>query len=662
MQPFALPCRSVLAAALVVLGGSARSPVSPAAQCAPGRTHPAVPATPAPAGRAAPERPPPPPSRGGAASPSPPLAVPAPTPTAVTGLRTILDERSWAMWWDYNGGAWSEPGSLVELPATRAGEGTRSEELGGGAAIHAEVVPSILSELAREPDARFVRAALFALARIGEPPEGASNGEVPSVLLAIRPWLASPDRHLRDVAVIALGVLASNDAAVLLAELLGDTPEGARLGGARSVPERTRALAAYGLGLLGELRGDPATSRYAVHHLVNALEGASSHADLQIACVIALGMADPAPADALLEYLLARFLDERAPKGVRRHAPTAMARLCAGASHEVVDRVVTGLVETVRRTPRVEPELARSAVLALGRLGDSDGDAEDVEIRAALMRAMQSRDHLVRCFAGMALAEAASRPGVGTGAPLEGERDAARFLVHHLARGKSRQKPWAGLALGVLGHRLREEGRRVERDAADALWSAVTSSRSPEDGAAYSLAVALLGDGRARSRVLENLGRFQDPLSRGHAATALGLLGDPRDVEVLTRLMDEAGSDPLVLEAAAVGRALLGDAGVVDDLLARLEGCDDWVSLMGVAGALARTRDPRAITPLAVVLADAERSAWEKSLAVEALGRIADKAPGLPWRERIASGLDYADSSAVLSDRSGTGVLDWEAR
>ena len=121
--------------------------------------------------------------------------------------------------------------------------------------------------------------------------------------------------------------------------------------------------------------------------------------------------------------------------------------------------------------------------------------------------------------------------------------------------------------------------------------------------------------------------------------------------------MEDAWHKPIVMENAAIGRALLADADLVPEALERLKECDCWLSTYGVTRALAWAGDVRAVDPLLEILRDTDRSEAERALAADALGWIADK-DILPWDARISVGVNYVAATPTLSDPTGYGILD----
>lgn len=628
-----------------------------------------------------------------AASAAPTAATPratpvAPAPVSLSGVNAAvtesgtaigidsIDASSWDYWWDYNQTQYLGLEALLPrlYPETFAAEGTTPDLSGRRAGmnhdmVYGKVVPELLRILERGADAQLERSALIALARVGEPPRIEGREPLTAFTPLIVRYLASGNTAVAEAAVLALGVLGEPDAVVHLRDLALGEDAGRELCGDQ-VSSRMRSLAVYGLGLAAAEQKQPELSRFVAHHVTQMLGSASERRpDFETACVTALGLvpvsfageeADDAqlpPGELLIDALLPVLSDRKRDDTVRAHVPTAIARLMPGAPDALKRRVAAVFLDCIGPRAKQDDLLCQSVVMALGKLGDSDLDAVDQEIRTVLEAATRKGDRQARSFAAIALAQVAARPGSGSGDKLASARGTAEYLTSQLSRGKSRFKPWVGLALGVLGNGLRAEGRWLDDSAANALLHRTGETRTPEDAAAYSLGSGLLGDARARSHVERNLDSIHDPSTQGRIALALGLMGDSSALAALDHVMESAMHLPLLMEQAALARGMLGDERLISELISRLDDCDCTTTTYGVTRALAWTADYRAVAPLLAIVADQDRTSISRSFALDALGWIADE-ERLPRGAVIAVGLNYAAAPPTLVDPSGTGLLN----
>lgn len=187
---------------------------------------------------------------------------------------------------------------------------------------------------------------------------------------------------------------------------------------------------------------------------------------------------------------------------------------------------------------------------------------------------------------------------------------------------------WPG-RLSRLEHELRrgEPGQRREAarqmasypsaDVAEALLGALEDP-DPQVRLQAAAAVGQVGVPGAVP-ILTDWLNDAEPAVRSSAAHALGRIGDPRSGEALARLL--ADSRAGVRRAAVDALARIGGDGAVVSLLAHLDEADTSVRV-AVIDALARIGDGRALVPL---MAQAAEAAPEVRLAtLRALGGIGD--------------------------------------
>jgi len=596
----------------------------------------------------------------------------APTPLvgeAAPGAPSLTwrsDPSAWERWW------YSRRGEILDsLDAVVEAGGPRTEasDPDGRQAVlareeacrrAAEVLVAGAGRLAADSDARVVRERLIAIGRLGE-------AAGPAGVEALASWLDSPQRELAETAVLGLGLTGSLEGAVRLASLVRDDAQGRDQVGSTRVDGRTRAFACYALALAARRSARPEVVRFAAHHLVWLLEQDEREDDLEAAIVLALGLLPPdspgLDGAAVVDALLARLSDDRSPRMIRAHAPASLARLAA--PHPALrERVARALMALVAPHAREDQAVRTGAVLALGLLGDADGEDLDREVRASLAAVLRKGEGTERRYAAMALAEVGSRPGSGAaGERMAATREVERLLVDQLLRGPRGERPWAGLALGWLGGRLRRDGVLVEQATAEALLSAVESTRTPSDAAAYGLGCGLIGDRRSQPAIAERFARTAEGFSHQQLALSLGLLGDRASVELLQEDVSGSSSSHRVeeLEWSAFARALLGDERLPGELVQRLSASRSTAEIEGCARALAWNGGTAvAIALLARLESDeraAELPAAGRAAVVRALGWILD-ADGRAWDNPLAPGLNFSLVPDSLASETGTGVLD----
>jgi HEAT repeat protein len=537
------------------------------------------------------------------------------------------------------------------------------------------VVPALLAALRSEPSRDLRSACLVALARIGADVAGR---DLRSPIAAA---LADDDQEVAETAALALGLLGDDRAVPDLAHLLADDEVGRRAVGERAVPVRTRAFAAYGLGLAAQASRREDVRRFAVSRLASVLERERfAGRDVPVACVLALGLvplgeegaAPPTQTDGALpasasrsaqaRFLLRLLADPERADLVRAQVPGALAQLLIGIEAvphgaSLKAEVASELLAVLSPRSGARAELRQACAAALGLLGDGDLDEVDVRIRATLVRTAREGGVLERSLALVSLAEVAVRVGAGP-TPLAALTDVRAELLGRLAGGTSLSRPWAGLGLALVERGAALHGRGPSADVALALREALRAAASPEEAAAHALALGLIGDTRAVDAVLERFEGASDDVLKGHAAIALGLLGDPRSAEVLRGVLAASRYRPELLRGTAVALALVGDKSAVPLLMEALRGASSLSAQAALAGALGTIGDARAVAPLLELLADEEVTARARAFAAAALGRVGDRRP-LPWNVDLARSATWTSAPETLSDPFGAaGVLD----
>ena len=630
------------------------------------------------------------PGAPGTGGPSRPGA-PGGSPTTSGGSADLgPDLTLWSFWWEFN----KEP--YLNLKAAIHGGGAQTGSdgffLGRGQEdqgkdslapteqqIRQKVVPALLAALENETNNDIVTGCLIALAKIGDERDQDGDSAFEAV---IKEFLADSNQEISETAAVSLGILANEKSIDTLEQLLTDGPDGRKAVGRGEVDFRTRAFAAYGLGLIGNGASEENRQRIA-KILVDAIANDdTSSRDLQVAAVISFGLVpigtmepESAPAEGelpaayqsragQLEYLLDFLAEDNNEFMVRAHIPTALARLLQDMPEEqhalYKDRVANVLLELMDERSKAQNEIIMSSVLAMGLIGDADADKLDGEIRKALSTVPKDHsDQQIRNFSLIAMAKAASAKGSGEEVE-DGIKDGAKFLLDQLSRGKATLQPWAGLSLGVMGRRLAdaEMGAAQIVDLQTALRSALDDEKNPQRVGAYAIGAGIMNDIEAQGILLEKLDDLRDDEARGYVAVALGL-GNNRDaIEPIQKIVKDSKYRPDLLKQAAISLGLLGDKALVEELITMLTEANNLATQAAISSALGFIGDSRSIDPLVEMLGNDDLTETARGFAAVALGIVADK-EDLPWNSKIAVDLNYrASTSTLTQSSSGTGILD----
>lgn len=629
------------------------------------------------------------PRTGGASTPTPsgpstggsggwnPGSVPtggrSPAAGIPTGAQPGLEPTSWELWWRFNRDAYLDLKAKVEsiAPSTPGDDGpTADERIAFG-------VTAAMQALPRERQRDLVSSLLVAVARACD---DAAYELGPEFVRALAPFVADPDQEIGETAAASLGILRHHAAIDDLASLLHDDEAGRALARGR-VSMRTRAFAAYALGLAAARADREEMRAFAAHHLQRGLESSAdaSTPELAAACVLALGLV-PMPEESATSTeicdvpslrsreerpprtrasqaaLLTRYLRDRdRPELARAHVPDALARLGIDAGPELRAEIARELASVVDRGSNHEVAVVRGAVLALGRLGDADDDAADARTRHALRRMVDAPDFQARLFAYVSLAQVASRPG-DSDDPSAAQADARDVLLDRLVRGRARERSWAAIALGVLEHGRARSGLAGSPAVRAALRRALGEASAADQIGAIAIGIGLCADRDAAKDLLRALDDVRDPTARGHVATALGLVGDPRARPPLRTILSASRFQPELLRETAIALALLGDVDLESTLLEELRVARSTASQAGIARAIGFAGSVATIQPLVKMLRDTTTSAGARAFSAVALGMVCDR-ERMPWNSYLSIGVNYPSAPSTLSDGSA-GLLD----
>ena len=646
----------------------------------PGTPGPAGPSTPGPTG----------PSTPGPAAPT--GGGPAAPVTSGGGGGGGPDLTAWTFWWEFNKEPYLNLKSHIHSGDVVTGSDGfflgRGEKKQGKDSlrptedqIRQKVVPALKNALENESNNDIVTGCLIALAKIGDAKseEGTSEFEK-----TISGFLSSNVQEIAETAAVALGILANDDSIETLASLVNDTAAGRTRVGSGEVKHRTRAFAAYGLGLIGARTADENRRIEVVNLLERAIRDDSTKTrDLKVACLVSLGLVPletitpPDPQEgveeedlnritcrtAQLDYLLEYMANEDNRYLVRAHAPTALGRLVEGLPSELFEeykpKIADALIERMGKRAGDKNEVQQSAVLALGLIGDADDDDADKAIRKALASVPKEvKDAQARFFGMIAMAKVGGNPGNGEKSE-DGIKEANKFLLDRLVKGKNADKPWAGLAIGVMGRMLNDA--EVTTTAVSDMTSALRDSLRSEKGAAqvgaFALGAGILRDVESTDILLDKLAKISDAEARGYIAVGLGLMNARQSIEPIQKIVESSKYRPELLQQAAIALGLLGDKELVPKLIDMLGDAKGLATQAAISSALGFIGDQRSIDPLVAMLENGDITDSARGFAAVALGIVADKEI-FPWNSKIAVDLNYRASTTTLNDMEGTGILN----
>ena len=590
-------------------------------------------------------------------------------------------ETSWSVWWQRHRDELLRvddllarrfpPGPERFLGRERTVAATqRPFQLPSAAEVGKRLVPALREALGTSRSADLSSACLIALARLGRHAEPDLRA---GLLAVLSQRCFDSTQEIAETAALSLGVLGEPGALPLLERLLTSEVRS----GSERTPVRTRAFAAYALGLLRLESEDLGRATEALRAAYRQDSGATN--DVRVACLRALGVLgssrrghqggdrrDDDGIGSLGSWLLGRALDRSASPATRAQARLALSELFVPANpaspqdptrlpqHLRAD--VLDLLNGARL--RVTNAEETATVLALGALV---GPGRDTRERAAFDRLRQAASLYAQPAARrripMAQADAILRL---EGWAPERSRELSRALYRNLAR-RGAELRWSALALGRLEAQRRAAGRTPDEALRRALLDALRRSKSPADVAAVAASLALARVDEAVPALLRRLPRAGTPGQRAHLVLTIAML-DPRAAKPEAyKLFERALYHPGALRDAASALCLQGERGIPERLATRMEATSSQALQASLARALGDLGDAASLAPLLALLGDDTRPALARAFAAVALGRIGARAMGQDRgrpAERYGALLDPTSAPQTMLGTRGKGLLD----
>ena len=654
-------------------GGGGRTP-GPSGPSTPG---PSGPSTPGPAGPGTPG--PAGPATGGPGAPAP---AGGGGPTTGGGIQLVDDLTRWQFWWEFN----KDPFINLREAVFDQGTVSNSEEFFMGAGLQQtskdtlrptkdEIRNKILPALARlleSSDQRdIVSSTLIAMAKIGE-----DSDEV-KIIDVMRGKLSSNVQEVAETAALSMGISQRPDGVDDMIELVKDSKAGQALTESAEVNNRTRAFAAYGLGLVGWATSDNDLKTKIFKALDEVLKDESaSERNIRVAVINAIGLLRPDASEAKGKELLLSCLEslesywnERLGAGeqiIQSHVPHSVAKLFAEVDIEADEELAKRrnefkqayLDEVTGRAKfkRSQINIVQSAIVALGHmtapnLGRKDTEKFDYEISEAISEYYKKgKDQQATYFALVALGEI-------------GGTENRDHLLDALRTGQDAlEKPWAAMGLGVYAYRMYDElGDKASTEVrliGEQLQSWLSKSKNPDLQASISVALGLTKYQDAADEMRELLVKVQNrDMLAGYICIGLALMDDQRSTDVIKDLVEKSVRRPERLQQAAIALGKLGDKSAATLLQKMMtEGDTNLAKMAAIASALGFIGDRRSIDPCIEMMNDEGLTDISRAFAAVALGGIAMQEL-LPWNSKIAINMNYRASVETLTNRV-SGILD----
>lgn len=537
------------------------------------------------------------------------------------------------------------------------------------------IAPRLL-EMARPEETNAVRLeALLSLGRISDRLSGPLLDQLASTL---RVALKDGAQAVSEGATIALGMAADPRSAPLLVDLVRDTKAGRAACGRTPVPERLRAFAGYSLAFLARASHREDVRRYAVHHLEFVLDHERHGAlpDVAVAALYGLALVpveridlqDPAgrpePASASRLAGIRRVLAELEPSGrhddrLRDHAPAALARLIADLPDDRRTELLTlvaGPLQKIGRNLGRERQTFRTGVaFALGAmLSCGDGPAGE-GLRDLLLDLCGDANSETRQASRLAVGRILGRAGTGSEARANQE-ELATWLLRDLVRGRSSDRAYSALGLGLAAEARRLEGLSVPSEWSVQLETELREANGPDNLMAIASACGLTGSASLEEALLAAFDKAPEGEPRTRIAFAMGLAGTRGAIEPLEDWLATRQGDRGSLARGIEAMALLGAQQVLNDAQSVLKAELPAMQAAGILDGLGRTGDARVLEAL-LRSTDENRVDLVRAAAARSLGALADWDPS-PWCEDLADVANLTAGVSTLFDFGGGGLLD----
>ncbi|MGE3174087.1 MAG: HEAT repeat domain-containing protein [Planctomycetota bacterium] len=638
----------------------------------PGAGGPGGPSTPGPGGPAAPG-----PAGPGTGGPAGPAGGRGPT-TGGRGVQIEDDLNKWEFWWEFNKDPYIRLKDAIHSGTAVSG----SDEFFLGATRKVEsqdtmspseedklnvILPALKKAIDSTDQRDIASSCMVAMAKVGK------NHPEFKLRDVFTPRLQKSDQEIRETAALAFGIAALPDEANvdMLVGLATDSAAGREACGQSEVNDRIRAFSCYGLGLIAHANADIALKEKVFTALSGLLDDSKiSSRNIKVAAINGLSLLNANAADDAGKALIGKALKslegyymQKLGSGeqlLQAHVPPAIAKLLGSdyPDHSVVEnykKLFSADLQEKGEVKRSSNDIPRSCALALGQLCEpcDDEKAKDADYCQMLLEQWKKhKDEQTRNFCMLALGQ------------IGGQMNRSILLKEFDKAGKSLEKPWVALAMGVYAFEKLEREKaasqtpQLEEEFGRTLRTALEDVKDPSAVSSFAVALGLCQYKAAaddmRSLLIKS--KSKSDLA-GYLCIGLALMDDKRSIEDIRDIVQKSVRRPELLQQAAVALGKLGDKTVADELQKLLsDGDTNLAKLSAVASALGFIGDRRTIDPLKRMLADESLTELSRAFAAVALGGVGDKEK-LPWNSKIGVNMNYRASVETLTDKT-SGILD----
>jgi HEAT repeat protein len=554
-----------------------------------------------------------------------------------------MSYENWLFWWNYNKDEFLNLKAAVKAMENAVSTKNSAHFFGAGGnrnrtetqaptekMIQDLIIPKLQQVLANKdmhPDIR--GGAVIALARCR------GGLEDVKAIMEMAKHNSGEDKLVQESAILALAMMQVKTAEVrdFLIGLVDNM----------DVAFRARCFAALTLGLLK----DNSPETFAA--LERRLDGRESTPDVPVCALLAIGLiGDEKKVPDLVKWL------DAGGYGKSRFGDLEKAYVVSALGKIGSPEALKSIEATLKRKDSLA---RRSAMIAFGQIvpqADAATQADKVEKLVAVLE--NEDDATALNFGLISLGRIGGQDDVAE--PVR--KAALTALSKHFKSGSNNNKPYAALALGVLGFQSNPESPKpaetkyqiidlIRRDLAEMKGDKIALG-------AQAVALGLVGEKDADTvKLLANIlaDRGNEKKLRGAAAIALGLIGDASAREAILKALEEREDRDLRVDTA-VAAGLLGDSSAVEKLVEILNDPKASQFVLGsVALALGQIGDRRAFEPLLKILEPEKANGvypdLTRALVVVALGQISDRSD---YRVlyRLSKDVNYRASVSALDE------------
>ncbi|MCP5069549.1 MAG: HEAT repeat domain-containing protein [bacterium] len=415
-----------------------------------------------------------------------------------------------------------------------------------------------------------------------------------------------------------------------------------------------------GLGSSTEQSSAELAARMATtNKLFDLLKGSYTNQDLYVALLMSIGLQQ---ADSVTEpqrdvlrtcALKGTLFKDNVNRLVRAFATEQLGRI--GTAKDV------GVLMNVLNSRRTDPNVQRSAAIGLGQLGKLISAADRKNVAKLLLDVIGKRkvkDASAINFSYISLAYLVIEDFKAGKAEVM-TTDVKKFLLKEAEDGRYIQRPFAAIALSLIGREITEEANdKVYADmhiaALDALRAGLASKKLDKSGrAAFALGLGLIRDDKS-TKALEALvaDSKEDPSLRGYAAVGIGLTGvAPKSAKLAVRsaLKEKRSKEMRIQCATALG--LMQDSEALPLLMEELQKSKAQSVKGQVVLAMAQIGTEKAVDPLVNLLKNKSGREQDltRALACAGLGVIGDLEM-IPTLARISANINYRASTDIVNE------------